>query len=103
VYDGPLAPDRSVFNGAADKDAYNQIALLPKERTIKVVRCKAETARIYTPRCARFAAKQVTNGLAGLRETQQAEHPEDWLLSMEIFEILDATDQQPELKAKIGS
>src|SRR5207247_9129779 len=26
----------SVFNGAADKDAYNQVALVPKERTIKV-------------------------------------------------------------------
>src|SRR5213595_2442383 len=26
----------SVFNGAADKDAYNQVALAPKERTIKV-------------------------------------------------------------------
>src|SRR5262249_23881871 len=38
--------------------------------------------------------------LGEIWETQQAEHPEDWLLSMEIFEILDATDQQPELKAK---
>src|SRR4029077_5398375 len=26
----------SVFSGAADKDAYNQVALVPKERTIKV-------------------------------------------------------------------
>src|ERR1043166_10168839 len=26
----------SVFNGAADRDAYNQVALVPKERTIKV-------------------------------------------------------------------
>ena len=25
----------SVFNGAADKDAYNEVALVPKERTIK--------------------------------------------------------------------
>jgi phenylalanine-4-hydroxylase len=39
--------------------------------------------------------------LGEIWETQQAEHPEDWLLSMEIFEILDATEQQPELKAKI--
>jgi phenylalanine-4-hydroxylase len=40
--------------------------------------------------------------LGEIWETQQAEHPEDWLLSMEIFEILDTTDQQPKLKAKIG-
>ncbi|MBX6326862.1 MAG: hypothetical protein IRY93_12600 [Chthoniobacterales bacterium] len=39
--------------------------------------------------------------LGEIWETQQAEHPEDWLLSMEIFEILDTTDQQPELKARI--
>jgi phenylalanine-4-hydroxylase len=39
--------------------------------------------------------------LGEIWETQQAEHPEDWLLSMEIFEILNATDQQPELKEKI--
>src|SRR5205814_9065901 len=39
--------------------------------------------------------------LGEIWETQQAEHPEDWLLSMEIFEILDTTEQQPELKARI--
>src|SRR5207248_11435861 len=39
--------------------------------------------------------------LGDIWETQQAEHPEDWLLSMEIFEILDTTDQQQELKARI--
>ena len=39
--------------------------------------------------------------LGEIWETQQAEHAEDWLLSMEIFEILDTTDQQPELKARI--
>src|SRR4030095_967774 len=39
--------------------------------------------------------------LGEIWETQQAEHPEDWLLSMEIFEILDMTDQQPELKTRI--
>ena len=53
-------------------------------------------------RCEKFArARLATNGLGEIWETQQAEHPEDWLLSMEIFEILDATDQQRELKTKI--
>jgi hypothetical protein len=33
--------------------------------------------------------------LGEIWETQQAEHPEDWLLSMEIFEILDSADKQP--------
>jgi len=39
--------------------------------------------------------------LGEIWETQQAEHDEDWLLSMEIFEILDMTEQQPQLKAKL--
>ena len=39
--------------------------------------------------------------LGEIWETQRAEHPEDWLLSMEIYDILDITEQQPELKAKI--
>jgi uncharacterized protein YdhG (YjbR/CyaY superfamily) len=39
--------------------------------------------------------------LGEIWETQQAEHPEDWLLSMEIFEILDTTAQQSDLKARV--
>jgi hypothetical protein len=38
--------------------------------------------------------------LGEIWETQQADHLEDWLLSMEIFEILDETEQQPELKER---
>ena len=55
----------------------------------------ASALKISTRRFARFArAKRATNGLGEIWETQQAERPEDWLLSMEIFEILDTTDQQ---------
>jgi phenylalanine-4-hydroxylase len=94
----------SVFNGAADKDAYNQVALVPKERTIKVPsdakRKKLEN--LYAQVRKIRESKTGYNRLGEIWETQQAEHPDDWLLSMEIFEILDTTDQQPELKAKIG-
>jgi phenylalanine-4-hydroxylase len=95
---------RSVFNGAADNDAYNQVALVPKERTIKVPsdakRKKLEN--LYAQVRNIRESKTGYNRLGEIWETQQAEHPDDWLLSMEIFEILDTTDQQPELKAKIG-
>ena len=93
----------SVFNGAADKDAYNQVALAPKERTIKVPsdakrkRLENLYAQVRTIRESKAGYER----LGEIWETQQAEHPEDWLLSMEIFEILDATDQQRELKTKI--
>jgi phenylalanine-4-hydroxylase len=93
----------SVFNGAADKDAYNQVALVPKERTIKVPsdakRKKLES--LYAQVRQIREGKKGYERLGEIWETQQAEHPGDWLLSMEIFEILDVTDQQPELKKKI--
>jgi phenylalanine-4-hydroxylase len=93
----------SVFNGAADKDAYNQVAIVPKERTIKVPsdakRKKLES--LYAQVRQIRESKKGYERLGEIWETQQAEHPGDWLLSMEIFEILDTTNQQPELKAKI--
>ena len=93
----------SVFNGAADKDAYNQVALVPKERTIKV---PSDTKRkklenLYAQVRKIRESKTGYERLGEIWETQQAEHPGDWLLSMEIFEMLDTIDQQPDLKAKI--
>jgi phenylalanine-4-hydroxylase len=93
----------SVFNGAADKDAYSQVALVPKERTIKVPsdakRQKLEN--LYAQVRKIRERKTGYDRLGEIWETQQVEHADDWLLSMEIFEILDTTDQQPELKTKI--
>ena len=93
----------SVFNGAADKDSYNQVALVPKERTIKVPsdakRKKLES--LYQQ------VRDIREGEVGYErlgeiwETQQAEHPGDWLLSMEIFEILDDAGKQNALKQKL--
>jgi phenylalanine-4-hydroxylase len=104
VYDMAVG-DRltSVFNGAADKDAYNQVALVPKERTIKVP-SDAKRKRLEN---LYAQVRKIREGKVGYErlgeiwETQQAEHPDDWLLSMEIFEILDTTDQQSALRAKI--
>src|SRR5438105_7367136 len=93
----------SVFNGAADKDAYSQVALIPKERTIKVPsdakRKKLEN--LYAQVRKIRETKKGYERLGEIWETQQAEHPEDWLLSMEIYEILDMTAEQPKLKTKI--
>ena len=104
VYDMAVG-DRisSVFNGAADKDAYNQVALIPKERTIKVPsdEKRKRLENLYAQVRKIRESKTGYERLGEIWETQQAEHPDDWLLSMEIFEILDTTDQQPELKAKI--
>jgi len=93
----------SVFNGAADKDAYNQVALVPKERTIKVPSDakRRRLENLYAQVRKIRGSKTGYERLGEIWETQQAEHPEDWLLSMEIFEILDTTDEQQELKARI--
>ena len=94
----------SVFNGAADKDAYNQVALVPKERTIKVP-SDAKRKRLENLYAQVRKIRESKTGyerLGEIWETQQAEHPADWLLSMEIFEILDTTNQQDQLKGKIG-
>jgi len=94
----------SVFNGAADKDAYNQVALVPKERTIKVP-SDAKRKRLENLYAQVRKIRESKTGyerLGEIWETQQAEHPKDWLLSMEIFEILDTTNQQNQLKGKIG-
>jgi phenylalanine-4-hydroxylase len=93
----------SVFNGAADKDSYNLVALIPRERTIKV----PSDARRKKLENLYAQVRHIREGKVGYErlgeiwETQQAEHNEDWLLSMEIFEILETTGQQPQLKARI--
>jgi phenylalanine-4-hydroxylase len=93
----------SVFNGAADNDAYNQVALVPKERTIKVPsdakRKKLENLYAQVRKIREM--KKGYERLGEIWETQQHEHRGDWLLSMEIFEILDTTNQQPKLKTRV--
>ncbi len=95
----------SVFNGAADKDSYNQVALVPKDRTIKVPsddqRRKLES--LYQQVRDIRERKVGYERLGEIWETQQAEHADDWLLSMEIFEILDDTGEQNPLKQKIAA
>jgi phenylalanine-4-hydroxylase len=95
----------SVFNGAADKDAYLDVALVPKERTIKAPsdakRKKLEN--LYQQVRDIRENKKGYERLGEIWETQQAEHPNDWLLSMEIFELLDETEHQPKLKERVAA
>jgi phenylalanine-4-hydroxylase len=93
----------SVFNGPADNDAYNQVALIPRERTIKspsdAKRKRLENlyAQVRDIRERKVGYER----LGEIWETQQKEHADDWLLSMEIFEILDETGQQNPLKQQV--
>ncbi len=93
----------SVFNGAADKDAFNHVALAPKERTIKVPsdEKRRKLENLYQQVRGIRDRNVGYERLGEIWETQQAEHPDDWLLSMEIFEILDDAGEQNALKQKI--
>jgi phenylalanine-4-hydroxylase len=79
------------------------VAVVPKERTIKVPSTpkRERLENLYAQVRKIREGKTGYERLGEIWETQQVEHPEDWLLSMEIFEILDMTDQQPKLKARI--
>src|SRR5207302_6133223 len=75
----------------------------PKERTIKVPSDakRKRLENLYQQVRTIRESKAGYERLGEIWKTQQAEHPEDWLLSMEIFEILDSTNQQRELKTRI--
>ncbi|MGI8890553.1 MAG: aromatic amino acid hydroxylase [Chthoniobacterales bacterium] len=93
----------TVFNGAADKDAFNQVAVVPKERTIKspsdAQRKKLES--LYQQVRDIRSRQTGYERLGEIWETQQVEHSQDWLLSMEIFELLDETGEQSALKEQV--
>ncbi|MBD3221304.1 aromatic amino acid hydroxylase, partial [bacterium] len=99
--DGPLALAVgarvvSVFQGAADKSAYEDISLVPRERTIKVEH--DEQGRRLQQLYQRVRELREQDGdlgeLAGIWRTLREEHPDDWLLAMEMYEMLDAADEQ---------
>jgi len=92
VYDMAVG-DRvvSVFQGAADKDAYDQVSFVPHERTIKV-EADGEARDL---RELYGAVREVRDGgaplarLGAVVDALAARHPGDWLLPLEILEILE--------------
>ncbi len=109
--DGPLtvavgADVVSVFQGAADKTAFEDISLVPRERTIKVQYGARDRHLQDLYRRVREIREQ-DGDLAELAEiwaAVQAEHPQDWLLAMEIAELLAARPQAlPELRTEVRS
>ena len=80
----------SVFQGAADKDAYDQVSFVPHERTIKVeanAATRSLQALYATVRAVRDGGAPLTR-LRDVAAELKARHPHDWLLPLEILEIL---------------
>jgi phenylalanine-4-hydroxylase len=94
----------SVFQGAADKEAYEQVAFLPHERTVKVTldeRDESLRRRYDEVRRIRDSGEGLSE-LPGIYRTTIAEYPEDWLLSLEILEILRERGIDPTLQRTIA-
>ncbi len=95
----------SVFAGAADKDAYQQPSLVPKERTIKVKYSDRElqlqklfqTVRTIRERESGF------EGLPDIWRVLQRDFPEQWLLPLEILELLRSEGGHDAVAAEIES
>ncbi len=93
----------SVFSGAADKDAYDQVPLISRQRTIKVThddRARKLHALYQQIRDIRDH-KRPYDELHGLWSDLKTNHSQDWLASMEILEILFKKSLYPELRLEI--
>ncbi|RME27885.1 MAG: aromatic amino acid hydroxylase [Candidatus Zixiibacteriota bacterium] len=80
----------SVFAGAADKDAYHQTAFVPRERTVKIS-YDDHTRRLWPLYQRVRDIRERETGfdeLAGIFATVKRDYPDDWLLTMEMVEIL---------------
>lgn len=80
----------SVFSGAADKDAFDQVPIVPKERTIKVTYDQKRVALHDLYQKVRDCREQKSGfeKLPAIWFELQKNHENDWLLAMELLEIL---------------
>ncbi len=93
----------SVFNGAADKDAYEQVSLVPRERTIKV-KYNKETKRLHTLYQTIRNVRDNSTDMAQLNDVWhelQNDFSSDWLLAMEMYELLDERHDNDDLKTEL--
>jgi len=83
----------SVYSGAADKEAFNEVIRIPAEGTYKVVydnKTKRLQELYQDVRNIRNAQGPFER-LAGIFNKLVKDYPEDWLLSIEIYELLYAS------------
>jgi phenylalanine-4-hydroxylase len=93
----------SVFQGAADKDSYDQVSFVPHERTIKVEADAAsrDLQALYEVVRAAREGRAPGGTLGEGHATLQARFPEDWLASLETLEILEKSGADGALAAEV--
>jgi phenylalanine-4-hydroxylase len=93
----------SVFNGAADKDAYEEITHISKKLTHKVVFDESTTKLHQLYQTVRMI-RENSYGQEQLEELFtmiKADYPHDWLCALEILEILHYPRTYPGLENEI--
>lgn len=85
----------SAFSGPADVNSFDLIAHVPSSKTIKASTSEERDALevlYHTVRNIR-ETKDTTTSLAPIFEKLKEEHPNDWLLSVELVELLKAGNE----------
>lgn len=93
----------SVFNGAADKDAFEEIVLVSKEQTHKVTYDEV-TQKLHTLYRKVRKVRENQDGydeLGSIFETLKTVHRTDWLCALEILEIVYHKQLDPSLEKEI--
>ncbi|MFF5379905.1 aromatic amino acid hydroxylase [Pedobacter suwonensis] len=93
----------SVFNGAADKDAYEEITLISKEKTHHIT-YDDKTLKLHglyrTVRAIRESGENLDQ-LGEIFLTLKTSHRQDWLCALEILEIIYHKAIYPQLEKEI--
>jgi phenylalanine-4-hydroxylase len=89
----------SVFSGAADKDVYEEPSMVSKTRTIKM-NYDQKTRRLHRlyQSIREVREKRVSDDVVpSVWSEVKADYPDEWLLPVEMVEILTRSKQHPEL------
>ncbi|AHF14689.1 aromatic amino acid hydroxylase [Niabella soli] len=92
----------SVFSGAADKDAYEQITIIPKEMPRS--KYTKETLRLhalYQQVRAIREGREAESALAAIWQELQQKYEQDWLCPLELLEILKDRSINSEMQKEI--
>ena len=93
----------SVFNGAADKDAYEQPSMVSRTRTSKITRTEKDKKLFKLYQTIRDVRERRSDNsqLLQIWEKLQKEHSHEWLAPLEILEILAQNESYPEIREEI--
>ena len=106
VYDMAVGEEiTSVFCGAADKEAFEEIVYKSNTNTVHVV-YDANTLELHKLYQQVRDSRQSHSGydnLPNIWQTLQHNHADDWLCALELLEILDHEEIEPQLAGEIHS